>query len=474
MIEDGLAAGELLAVLGVPDGARRGDPDPLGPESPRTTAYVACQHNRRRCAPRRSDSIRPVRSTPSPEPRDDHVPGELRRIPPAPRLRPARRRGGEISSSSPSFDRGDAAGALLSMDRLDLLGDPDPDRIDAAGQVEGVVGVQALHAARRVPPTPPSSRASCRSARAIRGIGLPRAQRAGQRRTLEFVRSRSLDRAMAPAASMRATALVAVGARQPVCRGEGRAVGTTGSVADHQRMPTRAARHDRERHRGLASELLAHRHQVGRAELSVRRCGTVYRMLILAGATGDADRQDSVRCRPMPGSPTYAGAGADPAVPSRGRGAVRRVSGGSRTSPVTRAGTRSRSRTRCVHRRAGGGRPWHAWRVVPVRGRGPSTTSSSVTSRSAWSPTTLARGARVHAVARPSGEGIRDRSGHARDRLRVRTPGRRAVFAIADARNDASIALLERIGMRRTTTEHVRFKEEWCDEHTYELRREEG
>jgi RimJ/RimL family protein N-acetyltransferase len=58
---------------------------------------------------------------------------------------------------------------------------------------------------------------------------------------------------------------------------------------------------------------------------------------------------------------------------------------------------------------------------------------------------------------------------YAFDRLGVET-----VFAIADARNDASIALLERIGMRRTTTEHVRFKGEWCDEHTYELRSEEG
>ncbi len=48
--------------------------------------------------------------------------------------------------------------------------------------------------------------------------------------------------------------------------------------------------------------------------------------------------------------------------------------------------------------------------------------------------------------------------------------GAEAVFAVADARNDASIALLERIGMRRATTEHVKFKGEWCDEHTYELR----
>lgn len=52
--------------------------------------------------------------------------------------------------------------------------------------------------------------------------------------------------------------------------------------------------------------------------------------------------------------------------------------------------------------------------------------------------------------------------------------GTETVLAIADARNLASIALLERIGMRRTTTEQVRFKDEWCDEHTYELRRGEG
>jgi RimJ/RimL family protein N-acetyltransferase len=58
---------------------------------------------------------------------------------------------------------------------------------------------------------------------------------------------------------------------------------------------------------------------------------------------------------------------------------------------------------------------------------------------------------------------------YAFERLGVET-----AFAIADARNDASIALLERIRMRRTTTEHVRFKSEWCDEHTFELRRDEA
>ena len=51
--------------------------------------------------------------------------------------------------------------------------------------------------------------------------------------------------------------------------------------------------------------------------------------------------------------------------------------------------------------------------------------------------------------------------------------GAETVFAVADARNDASIASLQRIGMRHTTTERARFKGEWCDEHTYELRRDE-
>lgn len=54
------------------------------------------------------------------------------------------------------------------------------------------------------------------------------------------------------------------------------------------------------------------------------------------------------------------------------------------------------------------------------------------------------------------------------DRLAVGT-----VFAVADARNDASIALLGRIGMRYVSTEGAQFKGERCTEHTYELSREQ-
>ena len=66
-------------------------------------------------------------------------------------------------------------------------------------------------------------------------------------------------------------------------------------------------------------------------------------------------------------------------------------------------------------------------------------------------------------------EAVRAVIAYAFERLGVET-----VFGIADARNDASVALLERVGMRRTTTEHVQFKGEWCDEYTYELRRDDA
>ena len=46
------------------------------------------------------------------------------------------------------------------------------------------------------------------------------------------------------------------------------------------------------------------------------------------------------------------------------------------------------------------------------------------------------------------------------------------VVAITDARNGPSIALLERIGMTKVSTNHVEFKGEWCDEFTYERRPE--
>lgn len=51
------------------------------------------------------------------------------------------------------------------------------------------------------------------------------------------------------------------------------------------------------------------------------------------------------------------------------------------------------------------------------------------------------------------------------------TLGVDVVAGVTDARNAPSIALLERIGMTRVSTARVRFKGEWCDEHTYELRR---
>lgn len=46
------------------------------------------------------------------------------------------------------------------------------------------------------------------------------------------------------------------------------------------------------------------------------------------------------------------------------------------------------------------------------------------------------------------------------------------VRAVTDARNEASIAVAERLGMRLAGTVRTTFMDEPCDEHTYELTRE--
>jgi RimJ/RimL family protein N-acetyltransferase len=63
-------------------------------------------------------------------------------------------------------------------------------------------------------------------------------------------------------------------------------------------------------------------------------------------------------------------------------------------------------------------------------------------------------------------EAVRATIDYAFERLGVEV-----VMGVTDARNAASIALLERIGMTHVSTAHAKFKSEWCDEHTYELRR---
>jgi RimJ/RimL family protein N-acetyltransferase len=66
-------------------------------------------------------------------------------------------------------------------------------------------------------------------------------------------------------------------------------------------------------------------------------------------------------------------------------------------------------------------------------------------------------------------EAVRGVIAYAFDRLDVGT-----MFAITDARNDTSIALLDRLGMRLVSTEGALFKGERCQEHTYELPRMHG
>jgi len=60
------------------------------------------------------------------------------------------------------------------------------------------------------------------------------------------------------------------GTREPIGRGERMAVGAQRRVADHQRMPARAAAHHDERRAGLAAELFAHGLDVGGAQFPLR------------------------------------------------------------------------------------------------------------------------------------------------------------------------------------------------------------
>ena len=78
---------------------------------------------------------------------------------------------------------------------------------------------------------------------------------------------------------------------------------------------------------------------------------------------------------------------------------------------------------------------------------------------------TMSPGSQGHGYAT---EAVRGLLGYAFERLDVGT-----VHAVTDTRNDASIAVAEKLGMRCIATISTTFKGEACDEHTYELTREE-
>lgn len=76
---------------------------------------------------------------------------------------------------------------------------------------------------------------------------------------------------------------------------------------------------------------------------------------------------------------------------------------------------------------------------------------------------TLARDAQGRGIATAAvGDAIR---------LVFETGAAQRVLGIADARNAASIRLLERVGMRRLAIRHTRFRGEACVEHVYAVAR---
>ena len=152
------------------------------------------------------------------------------------------------------------------------------------------------------------------------------------------------------------------------------------------------------------------------------------------------------------------------------RGLPRRS--GRRTVPVV-AGLHARARRRRSSPR------WR--RPIPVcRVTGSSSRSPDRATDAGWWAT--ARWCSTPAIRpRPRSATPLD-PGCARSRVRHRgrsarcstTPStgwaRRAIRAVTDTRNAPSIAVAERLGMRRIATVRTTFKGAACDEHTYELR----
>jgi RimJ/RimL family protein N-acetyltransferase len=235
-------------------------------------------------------------------------------------------------------------------------------------------------------------------------------------------------------------------------------------------MPSGAPRHDGERHRGLASELFAHGRQVGSSELAVRGCGD--------GVHERSSWQDGSRCsailglvsqdrafserhterllirrfRPKDGA-TFAGYRSDPDV--------------ARYQSWDGYSLIEAERFIADIADADPGAPdeWFQFAVADTASDGlmgdvalriEAEDFAHAELGFTFAPEHQGKGYATEAVAAVLG--------YARERLGVTV-----VFAIVDGRNQRSIALLERIGMRRVATERARFKGGWCDEHRYEL-----
>ncbi len=245
-----------LPVRGVPHRAGRGDADPLGVEGPRPPAVPGEDLDR---APQRlwvqpAPLIHPV-----PEPRDDHVARELAET--------ARRIG--LGHEEPDrvralVDGRDPTGTLL-VDRLHALGDPGADRVRAAGQMVGVVGVEALDA----DPGP----ADAAERPGLRGIARPLGRvrvvggGEGPREPLVPLRPR-VQRGDGALGLQARDGPHRLRARQPEQRGEGPTFGVERPVADDERMARRATRDHGERDGRLAPELLANDLEIAPPELA--------------------------------------------------------------------------------------------------------------------------------------------------------------------------------------------------------------
>ena len=253
---------ELRRVGRVPQGGRGGHPDPFGVQGA-CAPRVPREHVER--APDGVGREHPGLVHTLPEARDHHVARELVEATFAVRL------GHEQTDRVRSLvDRGHAPWTLV-VDGFDDAGHPSADLVVAAGQMVGVVRVEAFQAPPRPAHAAVGLGAGCAAGTLSRVLGVRPGHRVGEHGVGLEALVQSRDPALGLQTRHRS---YRVGAREPEQRWERVALLVDRGVADHEGMPPGASSDDGERDRGPAAELLGDDAEVAPAELA-HRCAHV-------------------------------------------------------------------------------------------------------------------------------------------------------------------------------------------------------
>ncbi len=198
------------------------------------------------------EAPRPVHALP--QPGDDHVPGDLAQV------SLVRIRHEEADRVRPHVHGGNPAGRRPRVDRLDPLRHPGPDGVVPAGQVIGVVRVEALQPGAGPAHAAPALRAGddsppLRRVVPVRGLEALPEVRVGPR---PFAEPLDPPRRLHPG-----DRLLRLPAGQPEERRERLPIPADGVIADDERVAPDTPGHDLEVGDGLPAELIDHPGAIG-------------------------------------------------------------------------------------------------------------------------------------------------------------------------------------------------------------------